>query len=128
MSAFNSSLFRALTLALLCLNAPSAHAFIMTGSTYSYGCAQHDAGCNALMTTTSLPTVIVGGTEMDMTSPEASDRLSAEAHGMADPVIVTHIARNTGSDVDTVIQTVIQIESQGRSATPDEIAALLTRK
>jgi len=128
MSAFNSSLLRALALVLLCLNASSSHAAIMGGGTYSYGCYPADAFCNSLMTTFSLPTVIVGGTEMDMASPEASDRLSAEAHGMADPVILTHIARNSGTDVDTVIQTVIQIESQGRGATPDEIAALLIRK
>ena len=122
----NKTHFAAL-LALTMLSSP-AHALVMTtNDTYSYGCAPGDALCNALSTTFSPLTVLVGGTEVDLASSEAADRLSAEAHGMADPVILTHIARETQTPVEVVTAKVLEVEAQGKSATPVEIANLLRK-
>jgi len=52
--------------------------------------------CFAISTTTSLPTLIVEGVEIDLNSPEAQERLEAEMRGDIEPVLLNQLQNIQG--------------------------------
>lgn len=74
-------------------------------------------------TTTSLPTMIVEGQEMDLNSDEASIRLVTEAHGDAEEQVSSRIAADAGVSVEAVMDTVKSMEAQGMEVS---VKAVLT--
>jgi len=49
--------------------------------------------CYTISTTTSLPTLIVEGVEVDLNSPEAQERLEAEMRGDIEPVLLNELRK-----------------------------------
>jgi len=52
--------------------------------------------CFVISTTTSLPTLIVEGVEIDLNTPEAKERLEAELRGDIEPVLLNQLQLNQG--------------------------------
>lgn len=97
----------------------AANAMLITNN---YGrdsfCAQMDesgitATCYVISTTTSLPTMIVEGQEMDLNSDEASMRLMAEANSDVEPVIATKIASDLNVSVQDVLAKTLELSALG---------------
>lgn len=114
--------------AALVLFASSAHAVIMHGqySSYDMGCNMN-VFCDTMATTFSFPTVLVEGESMDMSSPQASERLMAEANGDVEPVLSSVIADRVKSSVEVVKATALQMHAAGEAISAAAIAAKLAQ-
>jgi len=55
-----------------------------------------EAACYIISTTTSLPTLIVEGVEIDLNSPEAQERLEAEMRGDIEPILLNQLQNIQG--------------------------------
>ena len=52
--------------------------------------------CFTVSTTSSLPTLIVDGVEIDLNSPEAQERLEAEMRGDIEPILINQLQNIQG--------------------------------
>ncbi|WP_413574651.1 hypothetical protein ACLVWU_10515 [Bdellovibrio sp. HCB290] len=58
--------------------------------------------CFLPFSTTFFPTIVIYGQSLDLNSLEASDRLAAEADGVAQPVVLGQIAKSNGLEFEHV--------------------------
>ena len=63
---------------------------------YNQGLSEYIAPCYVISTTTSLPTLIIDGVEVDLNSPESKERLEAELRGDIEPVLLNQLQLNQG--------------------------------
>jgi len=113
------------SLAVLALTMSSAQAIITHQEPNLVGCAY--VTCQYLLLTTSLPTMLIGGAQVDLNSAAATERLSAEAHQLADPVISTALAEKAGVSVEEIGAQVLLLESQGKDASAAAVIQSLSK-
>ena len=65
-------------------------------SDYGYSIALISILQCSVFTTTSLPTILIEGVEIDLNSPEAQERLEAELNGDLEPMILEQMAIQKG--------------------------------
>jgi len=63
---------------------------------YGYSIALSEILMCSVSTTTSLPTILIEGIEIDLNSPEAQERLEAELNGDLEPMILEQMAIQKG--------------------------------
>lgn len=118
-----------LLLALLCTSFTASAIIVKAGTGVELFCNGKQAGtidpmCYMMSTTTSLPTLIIEGQEMDLNSDEASMRLVAEAHGDAGPVLSHRIASDLNISVEDVLTQTATLSSQGDISVAQIVSSL----
>lgn len=83
-----------------------------------------ECAVDTLLTTTSLPTIIIDSQELDLNSKEASLRLVAEANGDVEPVMAEKIAQDQGKSTEEILSKVRELSDAENFSTALVIESL----
>lgn len=78
--------------------------------------------------TTSFPTLLIDGQEVDLGSQEANARLGLEAQGLVDKQIITVIAADTNLPVEVITAHILQMKSQGIEVSVESVLTSLAKQ
>jgi len=105
---------QAMVLAVLTVSSLNAQALITGGRECANSSGIEDSGKCTLMTTTSLPTMIVDGQAYDLNTQESDARLVVEAYGHAELVLIGQLAQELQVSEARIVA---EVKAQGSQAT-----------